>query len=584
MELIYSVKHIFDDSTQQGCLSQYNVIKFHIPAYQRGYKWSSNTNGAVTILLNDLWEAFNKSPDKEYYLQYITVKQNTKEKYLELIDGQQRITTLSILLSVCAQLFNTENLTKNKLHYAVRSSFFNDFFFNNTNLNQLINTKDWSSFISDEEEYNKQDIFHFYEAAKKVNSFIKGETKNSNDFYNFILNNVKVIVNAVEEHIESETVFKNLNSNKVPLTEVELIKGLFITRVGRSYKNTNSKSFIEISETRARIGQQWDEITNWANTPEISSFYFNGKTGMHQLLSLVAICKGYKTKGNKADFPLFNFFLNEGDFVVVFDNLLYTYRILTDWFYNNNKYHLIGFVRFVKNSKCNTLVFLSELLKLQTKTELVNHLKEKRAKLIKGDIKLLRYGDDDDKIHAILLYLNIFHKELKEGKESNQSTFRYDFCAFIKEKWTLEHIFPQSPEGKKAVLTENNKKEIYEILGGRETLDLEILEILAKDKRDESEKEKYYKLLQSADYLNSIGNMCLLTGSDNSSNGCMFFKEKRVNMLKRIQKGSFVPKHTFDVFSKMISGIEKHDIETWNKEDIKKHLIWISTNINEVAL
>ena len=63
------------------------------------------------------------------------------------------------------------------------------------------------------------------------------------DFYVYLLNNVKIIVNSVEKHIESETVFKNLNSNKVPLTEAELIKGLLITKVGRA--NNNIKGFTD---------------------------------------------------------------------------------------------------------------------------------------------------------------------------------------------------------------------------------------------------------------------------------------------------------------------------------------------------
>lgn len=582
MELIYSVKHIFDNATQFGCLSQYNSNTFHIPAYQRGYKWASDKNGAVSVLLNDLWSAFNKTPDKEYYLQYITVKQNITKNYLELIDGQQRITTLSILLSVYSQIFNQNNIAFNKLDYAVRSSFFKDYIFKTENLNNLLISNNWNEFIANQlQDLDKQDVFYFFEAARKINTFISKETKNSLPFFEFILNQVKIIVNSVEAHIESETVFKNLNSNKVPLTEVELIKGLFITRVRTTNNSINNKSFIEITEIRARIGQQWDEITNWANTSNIATFYFNGKSGMHHFLTLVGIYLGYKSTSNKTDFPLFNFFLKQENFQQVFNQLLQIYRILNDWYLNNNLYHLLGFVRFVKNSEHNTLSYLAEILESENKATLINSLKEKRTELIAGDVRFLRYGSDDDKIHAILLYLNIFFEE----HNTKQSTFRFDFHAFIKEKWTLEHIFPQSPEGKGAVLTEENKEEIYQILGGKENIDAEIISILKQDKRNDLEKDKYYKLLQATDYLNSLGNMCLLTGSDNSSNGCMFFKEKRANTLQRIQKGSFVPKHTFEVFSKMITPeMARNSIEIWNKNDIENHLTWMSNMIKTEAI
>jgi uncharacterized protein with ParB-like and HNH nuclease domain len=76
-ELTFNIGDIFNKHNQSGCLTQYEAEFYHIPAYQRGYKWASSNNGAVTILLNDLWNAYQKantSNRKEYYLQYITVK------------------------------------------------------------------------------------------------------------------------------------------------------------------------------------------------------------------------------------------------------------------------------------------------------------------------------------------------------------------------------------------------------------------------------------------------------------------------------------------------------------------------------
>lgn len=582
MELIYSVGGVFDNVSPNGCLSQYNTEKYHIPAYQRGYKWASTPNGAVSILLSDLWDAFYKTPEKEYYLQYITVKKITSEKYLELIDGQQRITTLSIVLSVYSYLLNEENIAKYKLDYAVRSSFFNENIFCVDNLKELLGSKGWEQFVGlNEEEFNKQDIFHFYEAAKKVNSFVKSIDKSERvAFYHFILDKVKVIVNAVEAHIDSETVFKNLNSNKIPLTEVELIKGLFITRVGRSADYVSSRSFIEITEMRGKVGQLWDEITNWANTSEVASFYFNGKSGMHEFLTLIALSSGYNFSNDKTDFPVFNFFLNQPNQVKLFESIKHIYRTLSDWFGDHEKYNLIGFTRLAKNSTSNNLLNLKLLLNEESNSSLIRTLKSLAKELVKGELKELRYGESDGKIHAILLYLNIFFKNPGE-----QNYFRFDFHSYIKGKWTLEHIFPQSPEGKGAVLSEQNKVEILEILGGKESLDSEIVEVLEKQERSDEEKNKYYKYLQSSNYLNSIGNMCLLTSSDNSSNGCMFFKDKRSNILKRIQKGSFVPKHTFDVFSKMISEeMSQNSIDTWSKNDIDVHFNWIEKNLKEIEL
>ena len=62
---------------------------FLVPAYQRGYRWGEEQ---VNFLLNDIWE----NGDKDYCLQPIVVKRQMDGKF-ELIDGQQRLTTLYLI-------------------------------------------------------------------------------------------------------------------------------------------------------------------------------------------------------------------------------------------------------------------------------------------------------------------------------------------------------------------------------------------------------------------------------------------------------------------------------------------------------
>ena len=59
---------------------------FTVPAYQRGYRWDKTQ---VKELLEDIY----RSGDKGLYLQPIVVKRRDDGRY-ELIDGQQRLTTL----------------------------------------------------------------------------------------------------------------------------------------------------------------------------------------------------------------------------------------------------------------------------------------------------------------------------------------------------------------------------------------------------------------------------------------------------------------------------------------------------------
>jgi len=177
-ELIYSVNDIFSTDNSDGCLMQYEAEKYHIAAYQRGYKWASDEYGAVTILLNDLWDAFQAFQNqerKEYYLQYITLKKNNEKRHLEVIDGQQRLTTLSILLSIFSLKLEVDNVAKGKLEYAIRENFFDKQIYNSTNLKVLLEKK-WDNeqglIISDDEKINTQDVFYLFNAAQKINKVL----------------------------------------------------------------------------------------------------------------------------------------------------------------------------------------------------------------------------------------------------------------------------------------------------------------------------------------------------------------------------------------------------------------------------
>lgn len=74
-----------------------------IPAYQRPYSWQalgkSDKNNQVNQMWEDLWSFFEENPDdKEYFLGSMVVIEN-KRRQFDVIDGQQRLTTLSLLFA-----------------------------------------------------------------------------------------------------------------------------------------------------------------------------------------------------------------------------------------------------------------------------------------------------------------------------------------------------------------------------------------------------------------------------------------------------------------------------------------------------
>lgn len=74
---------------------------FRIPEYQRPYSWGTEQ---ACQLLEDLTEALDRGPDEPYFLGSVVLVKSSDETSADVIDGQQRLTTLTILLAVLRDL------------------------------------------------------------------------------------------------------------------------------------------------------------------------------------------------------------------------------------------------------------------------------------------------------------------------------------------------------------------------------------------------------------------------------------------------------------------------------------------------
>lgn len=96
-----SVKSLFQDG------------QYIIPIYQRNYVWGK---AEIEQLLQDLMDAAHQSEQKDYYLGSLVVHQRQDGQF-EIIDGQQRHTTLSVLMAVLKNL-NKHNLIAQQTNLA----------------------------------------------------------------------------------------------------------------------------------------------------------------------------------------------------------------------------------------------------------------------------------------------------------------------------------------------------------------------------------------------------------------------------------------------------------------------------------
>jgi hypothetical protein len=594
-KLVYSIQEIFSEDKQEGVLGYTEAVKYYIAPYQRGYKWSSDTpNSPVWLLMTDIKDAF-EGKEEEYYLQYITVKQNSPngQKVLEVIDGQQRLTTLTLIFSVLAWKLNdkSKTISSNKLSYKVRENinlFFKEYIYNG--VEQIIE-KTWEDFIVEKPNYDNQDIFYIFNALQCIHNQLPHDIEG---FYKYLCDNVKIIFNDIGKgNLSSEKVFSNLNTNKVDLTSTELVKGLFLTRAAReSQDEKTSQNFKEVLELRATMGRQWDEMANWAEQADIKTFYFSDfPEPLSGLVYLLGLKYRYSQQGkSKSKYDLFNFFQtlikrNNVSALTLFSELRQFYFKLRDWHIQPFFHNLFGYLFFYKDSDFK----LSDVLTYYQKdtNALRKEIITKILELIEIDTDDAEYGKTNGNIHKLLLFINVFGFD---GK--------FNFNDFSDKKWSLEHIFPQTPDFLPDELKAKDIELIFKLLSENWENELKIKYQLEVDEQEaqskvddiknklnsgscqlsENEKTLLYQVMNK-NKLNSIGNMALLSGGDNSSNSNGLFDAKRQNIVKLISRGSFVPPHTYDVFSKLLSDKMEPDLTVWTEDDINAHESWINERI-----
>jgi len=156
-------------------------LSFYIPAYQRGYRWSQRQ---VTELLNDVYEFClnkNRSEQDFYCLQPVVVKK--RDEQWELVDGQQRLTTILLILG----FFN--------------SRFAEDFRKQLYTIEYETRPESREYIISlDESQKDKNIDFNFiYESYSQIRSWFKDKMHRVNDIESVFLNDVKVIWYQINE-------------------------------------------------------------------------------------------------------------------------------------------------------------------------------------------------------------------------------------------------------------------------------------------------------------------------------------------------------------------------------------------------
>lgn len=238
--------HDVDTALLRTCPVSELEGEFLVPSYQRGYRWGAVE---VTRLLDDVYGVAEAEPF--YYLQPIVVKASDDGRW-ELVDGQQRMTTLYLVLRFLQRRFG-EDLAP----IGYRLSY---------------ETRPGSAQFLDEPDPDRRghniDFHHMYEAHRCIETWFQTQAGTLDagkmfEMSRLILTKVAVIWYEAEPGVNPRQLFTRLNVGRIPLTDAELVKALVLTRV---------KGETGWADHAQEVAAQWDSIERELRNPELWAF------------------------------------------------------------------------------------------------------------------------------------------------------------------------------------------------------------------------------------------------------------------------------------------------------------------------
>ena len=586
-------------------INQLLDYNFFIPAYQRGYRW---TETQVIQLLEDIWN-FAKNPpqqdagkEKPFYCLQPIVAKNRSENEWEVIDGQQRITTLYLILKNLQNQIERDQKNFSRIFYKTRPN----------SENFLKNIENYK----EPEAKQNIDYFHLYRAYHAINSWFHDKANTSEDaapravFAPVLLRDTKVIWYEADKtennNNDSIDIFTRLNIGKIPLTNAELIKALFLQKRNFSKESASLKQI--------QIASEWDNMEKTLQDDAFWFFIYNPDTPLKYENRIEYIFDLMKNRTKYSEYyHTFNKFNesfiekssnNEPDIDNIWKEVKNNFLTFEEWFKDDDLFHYIGFlINFNHNIKD-----IKEKSKEKTKISFKKYLRNEIEKQINCEIdkiEELEYGDK--RIKRILLLFNIL-----TILQTQKSDMRFPFNRYKSENWDIEHVCSQTDKE----ITKDKRiawvDDILNYFAGTTDISQAISFIERLDKNDKKEKEsviysicsslinlkkadsikddefnrmfdqvqKHFEENKETEQKNDISNLSLLDSKTNRSYGNSFFPIKRKKIIENDSKGIFVPIATKNLFLKYYSR-KLGDVMHWNSNDAQDYLEAIKTMLKD---
>jgi len=584
----------------------FNNKIFRIPDYQRGYAWKEKQ-------LNDFWnDLHNLDSKKIHYTGMITVEEKNKIYYV--IDGQQRLTTIIILLKVLLDNFKDDWIGDENGYE--KEDLIKTFLFRKSGKKQKV-IKPIFGYEKDNPSdcYFKRKILEIDDSDCDLINYESIYTKNLLNAKNFfeqkikessqekieelvlkVLNQLKFNLYELDNELDEFVTFEVMNNRGKPLTTLELLKNrlIYLTTLFREYSDE------EIQKLRNDINNSWKIVYEYlGKNPEryikdddflkdhwimyftydrskanvekeflLEQYFTQNRVLLKYDKEILNIFKEIKQKEKIKEFiidysDIENYVKNIKEAVKIYFYMLNPEQSLYDkeikeWL---KKLNIIGFRAFkpllmavlmeYENLEKNKILKILKLAEYYV--FLVFIISKRRGDT--GNSRFYKYANDFNKNKDIDKLIENIENELYE----DENTYRWvNMSNFIDE---IENLFKNN-DGWYSWKYLNYFLYEYEIYLQKDKFKEEVQKIKWDDINRESIEHIYPETSnldcwkkffngKNKKYLHSLGNLVLLSVSKNASLGKKCFDEKK----ERYKNGSY-------------SEIEIAQYEKWSPKEI----------------
>ncbi len=553
---------------------------YRIPEYQRPYVWE---NDQVTELLDDVMQARTSNPESQYFLGSMVLKKNTKEegttKYEEydLLDGQQRLTTLFLITAVVRDLTPKTNSSRLKTCHETIYQMANPDDSIPERLRIVFDIRDQvkdfiNEYVKEEGGTTKEDELKLKITNQDEDISIRNMSKailtirdyfsnnHIDDFFPYLRSNVLIIYVSADELEDAFRLFTVMNNRGLKLRNSDILKADNLGKIKDNVK-------------RLDCAKKWEETENYL-AEDFDAFLSHLRTILVKQKAAVSLLKEFedniynptsydRTTKTMTKLPAL---LNKGEDTFKFID---KYKKHYEQLFDNENYDLTGsfelynFLQLMKKG-FEADFWIAPLLRFYDKfktDKLINFLKSLDNKFandwlvgstpttrIENVNEIIQVIDNaktaNDVLQNACLTLDATDLVSLEGSIYGRRAARYVLLKLdllyhghttkfeMPETISIEHILPQNPN-------------------------------------DNSQWKKDFTDIQREEWTNKLGNLVLISRRKNSAQGNKDYADKKDKYFK----------NNVELFSNSVR-IYNH-YPTWTFADLEKNHKEVSLKIKQ---